>query len=50
MGFCSAECRSVQIMNDERKEQCKTQVSKNVDVPSSPYAAGESLSAGIFVF
>ncbi|KAG7587080.1 Zf-FLZ domain [Arabidopsis thaliana x Arabidopsis arenosa] len=50
MGFCSAECRSVQIMNDERKEQCKTQVSRNVDVSSSPYAAGQRLSAGIFVF
>ncbi|EOA35695.1 hypothetical protein CARUB_v10020923mg [Capsella rubella] len=50
MGFCSAECRSVQIMNEERKEQCKTQVSRNVQVSSSPYATGQRLSAGIFVF
>jgi len=50
MGFCSAECRSVQIMNDERQEQCKTQVSRNADVLSSPYAAGQRLSAGVFVF
>ncbi|XP_010471593.1 PREDICTED: uncharacterized protein LOC104751364 [Camelina sativa] len=47
MGFCSAECRSVQLMNDERKEQCKTQVSRNVEVSSSPYTAGQT---GIFVF
>ncbi|KAJ0255826.1 FCS-Like Zinc finger 13 [Hirschfeldia incana] len=51
MGFCSAECRSVQIMNDERNEQSKPQVSGNVDVLSSPYAAGEqAFTAGIFVF
>ncbi|KAG2241931.1 hypothetical protein Bca52824_096225 [Brassica carinata] len=50
MGFCSAECRSVQIMNDERKEQSKQQVLRNVDVLSSPYAGEQSFSAGIFVF
>ncbi|KAF3516519.1 hypothetical protein DY000_02063919 [Brassica cretica] len=50
MGFCSAECRSVQIMNDERKEQSKQQVLRNVDVLSSPYADEQSFSAGIFVF
>ncbi|CAH8355825.1 unnamed protein product [Eruca vesicaria subsp. sativa] len=50
MGFCSAECRSVQIMNDERNEQSKTQVSRNVDVLSSPYAGEQSFPAGIFVF
>ncbi|VVA95298.1 unnamed protein product [Arabis nemorensis] len=50
MGFCSAECRSVQIMNEERKEQSKSQVSRNVDVSSSPYSGEQSYSAGIFVF
>ncbi|RID56090.1 hypothetical protein BRARA_G03314 [Brassica rapa] len=50
MGFCSAECRSVQIMNDERKEQSKQQVLRNVDVSSSLYAGEQSFSPGIFVF
>ncbi|CAF2200719.1 BnaA07g31870D [Brassica napus] len=50
MGFCSAECRSVQIMNDERKEQSRQQVLRNVDVSSSLYAGEHSFSAGIFVF
>ncbi|KAJ4883799.1 hypothetical protein Rs2_33892 [Raphanus sativus] len=46
MGFCSAECRSVQIMNDERNEQSKPQVQRKVDVLSSPYAAGEQAFVG----
>ncbi|KAG2254295.1 hypothetical protein Bca4012_057887 [Brassica carinata] len=50
MGFCSAECRSVQIMNDERNEQSKPQVFRNVDVLSPPCAGEQSFSAGIFVF
>ncbi|KAL1216698.1 FCS-Like Zinc finger 13 [Cardamine amara subsp. amara] len=50
MGFCSSECRSVQIMKDERNEQCKSQVSRNVDVSSSSCASEQSFSAGIFVF
>ncbi|KAF8111439.1 hypothetical protein N665_0076s0409 [Sinapis alba] len=50
MGFCSAECRSVQIMTDERNEQCKTQISRNVDVSKSTCAGEQSFSAGIFVF
>ncbi|CAH2067323.1 unnamed protein product [Thlaspi arvense] len=50
MGFCSAECRSVQIMKDERNEQCTSQVSRNVDVSSTPCTGEHSFSAGIFVF
>ena len=50
MGFCSAECRSVQIMQDEQNEKCKSQVSGNVDVLSSPCAGEQSFSAGIFIF
>uniref|UniRef100_A0A1J3JNU5 FLZ-type domain-containing protein n=1 Tax=Noccaea caerulescens TaxID=107243 RepID=A0A1J3JNU5_NOCCA len=50
MGFCSAECRSVQIMKDERNEQFKSQVSRNVELSSSPYTGGQSFPAGIFVF
>ncbi|ESQ27654.1 hypothetical protein EUTSA_v10019122mg [Eutrema salsugineum] len=50
MGFCSAECRSVQIMKDDQNEQRKSQVSRSVDVSSSPYAGEQSFSAGIFVF
>ncbi|KFK41932.1 hypothetical protein AALP_AA2G190500 [Arabis alpina] len=50
MGFCSAECRSVQIMNEERKEKCNSQVSRNVDVSSSPCSGEQSYSTGIFVF
>lgn len=47
MGFCSAECRSVQIMKDE---QCKSQISRNVDVSSSSCTGGQSFPAGVFVF
>ncbi|KAG2324246.1 hypothetical protein Bca4012_038779 [Brassica carinata] len=50
MGFCSAECRSVEIMKDERNEKCKSQVPRNVDVSSSPCAGEQSFSAGIFIF
>ncbi|WCJ42831.1 hypothetical protein M5689_023615 [Euphorbia peplus] len=34
--FCSNECRSRQIMNDERKEQCRSEVSRSGDVSTSP--------------
>ncbi|CAN8234734.1 unnamed protein product [Cochlearia groenlandica] len=52
MGFCSVECRSVQIMKEEKNEKCKTQVSKNADVLNASSCGGEghSFSAGIFVF
>ncbi|XP_065848580.1 FCS-Like Zinc finger 14-like [Euphorbia lathyris] len=34
--FCSNECRSRQIMNDERKEQCRSEVSRSGEVSTSP--------------
>ncbi|KAK2645066.1 hypothetical protein Ddye_020261 [Dipteronia dyeriana] len=39
--FCSTECRSRQIMMDERKEQCRS------DVSSSPYTRDQIFSTGI---
>ncbi|XP_050371550.1 FCS-Like Zinc finger 13-like [Argentina anserina] len=37
--FCSTECRATQIMNDERKEQCRSETSRrSADVSSSPYS------------
>ncbi|KAL6222084.1 hypothetical protein ACLB2K_005476 [Fragaria x ananassa] len=37
--FCSTECRATQIMNDERKEQCRSEASRrSADVSSSPYS------------
>ncbi|KAJ0256467.1 FCS-Like Zinc finger 13 [Hirschfeldia incana] len=50
MGFCSAECRSVQIMQDEQNEKCKSQVPRNDDVLSSPCAGEQDYPAGIFIF
>ncbi|KAF8027936.1 hypothetical protein BT93_E0766 [Corymbia citriodora subsp. variegata] len=48
--FCSAECRSRQMMTDERKEQkkqkeqkeqkCRNETSKAADLSSSPYTKG----------
>ncbi|VVA91843.1 unnamed protein product [Arabis nemorensis] len=45
-GFCSEECRSVRIMEDNLKVQRK---STSVEVLSSPYTGGQISSAGIFV-
>ncbi|EEF46243.1 FCS-Like Zinc finger 13 [Ricinus communis] len=45
--FCSAECRSRQIMIDERKEQCRSEVQRSADVSSSPYTTSPIFSAGI---
>lgn len=47
--FCSTECRSTQIMNDERKEQCRAEASRRSgDVSSSSYSRDEIFfSAGI---
>lgn len=45
--FCSTECRSRQIMMDERKEQCRSDVSRSVDVSGSPYTRDQIFSTGI---
>ncbi|CAA7013628.1 unnamed protein product [Microthlaspi erraticum] len=45
-GFCSRECRSVQILEDSLNMQYK---SRSVEVLSSPNAGGQISSAGIFV-
>ncbi|EOY30208.1 Zf-FLZ domain - like 10 [Theobroma cacao] len=45
--FCSTECRSTQIMMDERKEQCRSEASRSAKVPSSPYNTGQIFSTGI---
>ncbi|KAL5783624.1 hypothetical protein ACOSP7_008653 [Xanthoceras sorbifolium] len=42
--FCSTECRSRQIMMDERKEQCRSDVSRSADVSSSPYTRDQIFS------
>ncbi|XP_010520527.1 PREDICTED: uncharacterized protein LOC104799612 [Tarenaya hassleriana] len=39
--FCSAECRSIHITSDERRETCRS------DFSISPYTAGEFLSGGV---
>ncbi|KAK8535355.1 hypothetical protein V6N13_081494 [Hibiscus sabdariffa] len=36
-GFCSSECRATQMMIDERKEQCKPEVSKSTKSSSLCY-------------
>ncbi|CAH2036874.1 unnamed protein product [Thlaspi arvense] len=46
-GFCSKECRSVKIMEDNLKVQHKS--STSAEVFSSSYAGGQIPSAGIFV-
>lgn len=33
--FCSTECRSSQIMMDERKERCRSEASRSVELSSS---------------
>ncbi|PPS01446.1 hypothetical protein GOBAR_AA19204 [Gossypium barbadense] len=46
--FCSAECRSSQIMMDERKEQCKSKASKSGKNQSLGYDKTEQIfSTGI---
>ncbi|KAJ7956011.1 DUF581 domain-containing protein [Quillaja saponaria] len=46
--FCSTECRSSQIMMDERKEQCRSEVSRSsMDVSSSSYTRDQIFSTGI---
>lgn len=45
--FCSPECRSRQIMMDERKEQCRAEVARSADVSSSPYTREQIFSTGI---
>ncbi|KFK26293.1 hypothetical protein AALP_AA8G229200 [Arabis alpina] len=41
--FCSSECRSSHIANDERKKRCKSKFS------TSPYPAGQIFSTGVLV-
>uniref|UniRef100_A0A1J3JKX0 FLZ-type domain-containing protein n=1 Tax=Noccaea caerulescens TaxID=107243 RepID=A0A1J3JKX0_NOCCA len=41
--FCSTECRSSHIANDERKERCRSKFS------TSPYTAGQIFSTGVLV-
>ncbi|GMJ07269.1 hypothetical protein like AT1G74940 [Hibiscus trionum] len=38
--FCSSECRETQIMMDERKERCTSEISRSAKVSSS-YNSGE---------
>lgn len=45
--FCSQECRSSQILMDERKEQCRSEASRSVEVSSSPYKRDQIFSTGI---
>ncbi|KAK3040333.1 hypothetical protein RJ639_026738 [Escallonia herrerae] len=45
--YCSAECRSRQIANDERKEKCSSEASRSADVSNSPYTNGNIFSTGI---
>ncbi|KAL2327301.1 hypothetical protein Fmac_020728 [Flemingia macrophylla] len=46
--FCSNECRSRQIMMDERKEQCRSEASSgSVELSSSPYTRDRMFSTGI---
>ncbi|KAG2407439.1 uncharacterized protein HKW66_Vig0022610 [Vigna angularis] len=45
--FCSPECRSSQIMMDERKERCGSEASRSVEMSSSPYTREQIFSTGI---
>ncbi|KAI4380817.1 hypothetical protein MLD38_006963 [Melastoma candidum] len=47
--FCSSDCRSNHMMNDERKDQnCRSETPKAVDLsPCPPYAQDQIFSAGI---
>ncbi|XP_041003396.1 FCS-Like Zinc finger 13-like [Juglans microcarpa x Juglans regia] len=45
--FCSTECRTRQIVMDEKKEQCRSEAPRSADVSSSPYTRGQIFSTGI---
>ncbi|XP_022754777.1 uncharacterized protein LOC111303041 [Durio zibethinus] len=45
--FCSSECRSTQIMKDERKERCRSEASRSAKVSTSSYNTGQIFSTGI---
>ncbi|XP_030530542.1 FCS-Like Zinc finger 14-like [Rhodamnia argentea] len=45
--FCSAECRSTQIMKDERKEQCRSEAPRVADRSGTPYSEGLIFSTSI---
>ncbi|KAJ8532099.1 hypothetical protein K7X08_012022 [Anisodus acutangulus] len=46
--FCSTECRYRQIVMDDHKEKCSSEVvSRSVDVASSPYGNGQIFATGI---
>ncbi|KAK7411834.1 hypothetical protein VNO78_03276 [Psophocarpus tetragonolobus] len=45
--FCSSECRSRQIVIDERKERCRSEASRSVELSSSPYTKDQMFSTGI---
>ncbi|WJX28584.1 hypothetical protein P8452_17282 [Trifolium repens] len=48
--FCSNECRSRQIMIDERKEKCRSsETSMSMELSSSPYTKDQMFSTGILV-
>lgn len=41
MAFCSTECRSSQIMKDEKKERCRSEARSGTEtVSESPYNRG----------
>ncbi|GKV17963.1 hypothetical protein SLEP1_g28406 [Rubroshorea leprosula] len=47
-GFCSSECRSRQIMMDERREQqCRSEASRSGKVTNSAHNAGQIFWTGI---
>nr|XP_009598285.2 FCS-Like Zinc finger 13-like [Nicotiana tomentosiformis] len=45
--FCSTECRYSQIVMDEHKEKCSSEISRSVDIATSPYANDQIFSTGI---
>lgn len=45
--FCSSECRYSQIVTDERKEKCRSENSRTVEVSSSPLSNGHVFTTGI---
>lgn len=45
--FCSTECRQRQIVKDERKEKCKIEASRAVDVSKSSYTGDQIFTTGI---
>nr|GMD32159.1 protein mard1 [Ipomoea batatas] len=45
--FCSTECRYRQIVMDEHKEKCSSEISRSADISSSPYTNGQMFSTGI---